>query len=130
ESAWRGLKYLVDNCDFRENVRIEVLNLSKDDLLTDFEDSPEIPKSGLYRTVYSAEFGTFGGSPYGTMVANYEFGPGPQDMQLLSSIASVSAMAHVPFLANTAPKMFGCEGFEELPKLKDLQSIFEGPQYA
>ncbi len=130
ESAWRGLKYLVDNVDFRENVRLEVLNCSKDDLLTDFEDSPEIPKSGLYRTVYSAEFGTFGGSPYGTIVANYEFGPGPQDMQLLSSCASVSAMAHVPFLANTSPKIFGCERFDELPKLKDLQSIFEGPQYA
>jgi type VI secretion system protein ImpC len=33
-------------------------------------------------------------------------------------------------LANTAPKMFGVESFTELPKLKDLQAIFEGPQYA
>ncbi len=130
ESAWRGLKYLIDNCDFRENVRVEVLNCSKEDLLEDFEDSPEIPKSGLYQTVYSAEYGTFGGSPFGLMVANYEFGSGPQDIQLLADISSVSAMSHAPLMANASTKMFGCENWEELTKLKDLESIFEGPQYA
>jgi type VI secretion system protein ImpC len=130
ESAWRGLKYLIDKCDFRENVRVEVLNCSKQDLIDDFEDSPEIPKSGLYRTVYSAEYGTFGGKPVGLMVSNYDFGAGPQDMQLLSNVASVAAMAHAPFMANAGPEFFGEESFENLPKLKDLKSLFEGPQYA
>jgi type VI secretion system protein ImpC len=130
ESAWRGLKYLVDKVNFRENIRVEVLNCSKQDLLDDFEDSPEIPKSGLYRTVYSAEYGTFGGKPFGLMVANYDFGPGPQDTQLLQSVASVAAMSHVPFIGNAGPEFFGEETFESLPKLKDLKSLFEGPQYA
>ncbi len=42
ESAWRGLKFLVDRTDFRQNVKIELLDISKQDLLADFEDSPEI----------------------------------------------------------------------------------------
>src|SRR5260370_31290821 len=75
ESAWRGLKFLVDRTDFRENTKLELLNCSKEDLLADFEDSPEIVKSGLYKTAYTAEYGTFGGKPYGAMVANYDFGP-------------------------------------------------------
>src|SRR5262245_52911590 len=45
EAAWRGLKFVVDRVDFHENIRVEVLNCSKEDLLHDFEDSPEIPKS-------------------------------------------------------------------------------------
>jgi len=49
ESAWRSVKYLVDNTDFRENIKLEILNVSKDDLLEDFEDAPEIVKSGLYK---------------------------------------------------------------------------------
>jgi type VI secretion system protein ImpC len=85
---------------------------------------------GLYQHVYSAEYGTFGGKPFGLMVGNYDFGPGPQDMQLLQNIASISAMSHAPFLSNSSPGMFGCESYQELPKLKDLQSLFEGPQYA
>ena len=68
ESSWRGLKHLVDRTDFRENVRIEILSTRKDELASDFEDSPEITKSGLYRLAYSAEYGTFGGQPYGLMV--------------------------------------------------------------
>ena len=130
ESSWRSLKYLVDNVNFRENVRVEVMNCSKQDLLDDFEDSPEIPKSGLYRTIYSAEYGTFGGKPFGLICANYDFGPGPQDIQLLQSCASVAAMSHAPFIANAGPQFFGEESFESLPKLKDLKSLFEGPQYA
>lgn len=130
ESAWRSLKYLVDNVDFRENNRVELLNCSKEDLLEDFEDTPEIPKSGLYRQVYSNEYGVFGGSPYGMIVADYEFGPGPQDLSLLQSCAAVAAMSHAPFITNAAPSFFGCDSFVDVPKLKDLQSIFEGPQYA
>jgi len=130
EGSWRSLKYLVDNVNFRENVRIEILNCSKQDLMDDFEDSPEIPKSGLYRTVYSAEYGTFGGKPFGLMVADYDFGSGPQDIQLLQNVAAVATMAHAPFVANAGPEFFGEDKFEGLPKLKDLKSLFEGPQYA
>jgi type VI secretion system protein ImpC len=129
ESSWRSLKYLVDRTEFRENIRIEVLNASKDELLEDFEDSPEITKSGHYKTVYTAEYGQFGGQPYGNIIANYEFGPGPQDIKLLRSLASVSAMSHAPFVAAAGPHFFGLDSFQELPNLKDLHSIFEGPQY-
>ena len=83
ESAWRSLKFLVDRTDFRENVKIQVMNVSKEDLLNDFQDSPEITKSGLYKNVYTAEFGQFGGQPFGAIVSNYEFGPGAQDVALL-----------------------------------------------
>jgi len=39
----------VDRTDFRENTKIQLLNVSKADLLNDFEDSPEVVKSGLYK---------------------------------------------------------------------------------
>ncbi len=129
ESSWRSLKFLVDRTDFRENIKVEILNATKDDLLEDFEDSPEIPKSGLYKTFYTAEFGQFGGQPYGNIIANYDFGPGPQDVKLLQYVAAVSAMAHAPFVAAAGPKFFGVDSFQELPNLKDLHAIFEAPQY-
>lgn len=130
ESAWRSLKFLVDKVDFRENIRVEMLNCSKEDLLNDFEDSPEVPKSGLYKIAYSREYGTFGGKPLGLMVGNYEFDAGPQDIALMQKIASVAAMSHAPFISAASPKMFGQESWEALPNMKDLKSHFEGPQYA
>ncbi|HIC86093.1 MAG TPA: type VI secretion system contractile sheath large subunit [Desulfobacterales bacterium] len=129
ESAWKSLKFLVERTDFRENIKIELLNVSKEDLLEDFEDSPEVVKSGLYKIVYTAEYGQFGGQPYAAMIGNYEFGPGAQDVKLLQYIGSVAAMAHAPFIASAGPQFFGLENFQGLPNLKDLKSIFEGPQY-
>ena len=130
ESAWRGLKFAVDRTDFRENIRIELVNCSKEDLLTDFEDAPEITKSGLYKIAYTAEYGTFGGKPYGAIFSNYEVGPGPQDITLLQKTAAVSAMSHAPFFAAAGPQFFGGKDVLGLPNLKDLDSLFEGPQYA
>ncbi len=129
ESAWRSLKFVIDRVDFRENIKVELLNCSKEDLLADFEDAPEVPKSGLYKIVYSAEYGTFGGRPFGAMVANYDFGPGPQDIALLQKCAAVATMSHAPFLAAAGPGFFGLKDYINLPNLKDLKSLFEGPQY-
>jgi type VI secretion system protein ImpC len=130
ESAWRGLKFLVDRTDFRQNIKIEMMSVSKDDLLTDFEDSPEIAKSGLYKHVYTAEYGQFGGQPVGALVCNYAFDPGSQDVKLAQFCAGVGAMAHTPIIAGASPSMFGVDNFEELPNLKDMTAIFEGPKYA
>jgi type VI secretion system protein ImpC len=129
ESAWRSLKFLVDRTDSRENIRLELLNVSKEELLQDFEDSPEVTKSGFYKTVYSSEYGQFGGNPYGNIIANYVFDPGPQDMKLLQYVSNVSAMAHAPFIAAAGPAFFGLDSFDSLANLKDLKFIFEGPRY-
>ena len=130
ESSWRGLKYLVDQTDFRENIKIEMLDCRKDELLEDFEDAPELTKSGLYKHVYSAEYGTFGGEPYGAVIANYDINPGAQDMALMKNVAAVCTMAHAPFLAAAGPQFFGIESYEDLGDLKDLNAILSGPQYA
>src|SRR5215470_1701128 len=99
ESAWRGLKFVIDRTDFRENIKVELLNCSKEDLLADFEDAPEIVKSGLYKIAYTEEYGQFGGKPFGAIFSSYEFGPGPQDISLLQNCAAVAAMSHAPFFA-------------------------------
>lgn len=129
ESAWRSLKFLVDRTNFRENVKIQLLSVGKSKLLDDFQDAADITNSGLYKNLYTAEYGQFGGQPFGAIVANYEFGPGGQDVKLLQFAASVSAMAHAPFIAAAGPQFFGVDAFEKLPNLKDLASVFEGPQF-
>ena len=131
ESSWRSLWYLVDNTEFRQNIRIEVLNASKDDLLEDFQDCKDWQKSGLFKTVYRDQYNTFGGNPYGLMVSNYAFDNRNPEVELLSEISRVAAVAKAPFLGGVSPKMFGKkeESFTGLPKMAEMYEIFEQPQY-
>ncbi|MBT7308770.1 MAG: type VI secretion system contractile sheath large subunit [Gammaproteobacteria bacterium] len=129
ESAWRSLRFLVDRTNFRENIKLELVSVSREDLQEDFEEAPEITQSGLYKHVYTAEYGQFGGQPVAAMIGNYEFGAEPQDVALMQQLASVAAMSHAPFIASAAAQFFGVDSIEQLADLKDIKSIFEGPQY-
>ena len=93
ESLWRGVKSLVDKTDFRQNVKIELLSMSKEDLRQDFEDSPEIVQSGLYKHTYIDEYDTPGGEPIAALISAYEFDASAQDVALLRNISKVSAAA-------------------------------------
>jgi type VI secretion system protein ImpC len=99
-------------------------------LLDDFEDSPEVTQSGLYKHIYSAEYGQFGGQPVGAIIANYFLSPSAPDVRLMQYVSSVACMAHAPFIAAAGPGFFGLESFTGLPDLKDLKDHFEGPQFA
>ena len=129
ESSWRGLKFLVDRTDFRRNCRIEVLQVSKAELLQNFEDSPETVQSGLYQQIYTQEYDQPGGEPVTTMVSNYEFGRDPQDVTLLQNIAKVAAATHCPFIGSVGQKFFGLDSIHKLPNLPDLAAHFDTAEY-
>ncbi|GAA3580600.1 type VI secretion system contractile sheath large subunit [Gibbsiella greigii] len=129
ESLWRGLKHLVDNTDFRQNVKLEVLDLAKEELRQDFEDSPEIIQSGLYRQTYIAEYDTPGGEPIAAVISAYEFDASAQDVALLRNIAKVSAAAHMPFIGAAGAKFFLKEDMEQVAAIKDIGNYFDRAEY-
>jgi type VI secretion system protein ImpC len=129
ESTWRGVKSLIDQTDFRQNVRIELLDISKDDLVMDFEDAPEIAQSGLYQHTYIQEYDTPGGEPIAAAISNFEFDRSPQDIALLRNISKVSAAAHMPFIGAVAPAFFGKQSMEEVAAIKDIGNYFDRAEY-
>lgn len=129
ESTWRGVKSLIDQTDFRQNVRIELLDISKDHLVQDFEDAPEIAQSGLYIHTYTQEYDTPGGEPIAAAISNYEFDRNPPDIALLRNISKVAAAAHMPFIGSVGPAFFGKESMEEVAAIKDIANYFDRAEY-
>lgn len=130
EASWRGLHYLVQNSETGEMMKIAVLNVSKDDLRKDLEKAAEFDQSALFKKIYEAEYGTFGGEPYGVLIGDYEFGRHPQDISLLGKISNVAAAAHAPFIAAAGPQLFNLDNFTQLPAPRDLAKIFMSDDYA
>lgn len=129
ESAWRTLHLLVDRVDHTAGVRIELLNCSREDLEHDLQDAPTLSRSGLW-SVIRRPLDVLGGQPYALVLGGYEFNASTADVVLLDRVAQVMEAARAVFLAAPGPWMFGAKKLSELPSLRDLPSLFEGPNYA
>ncbi|HEY4360167.1 MAG TPA: type VI secretion system contractile sheath large subunit [Bryobacteraceae bacterium] len=130
EGSWRGLKYLLDQSETSDQLKIKVLNVNKKELLKDLQRAPEFDQSALFKKVYEEEFGIFGGAPFAAMIGDYEFGRGPEDMELLERISQTAAAAHAPFLSAASPEFFNMESFTQLDAPRDLAKVFDTTEYA
>lgn len=129
EAAWRSLKFLVDRTDFRKNIKIDIIDVSKDDLAEDFTDAPETIQSGLYKHVYTEEYDTPGGEPYAAMISNYEFTSAPPDVALMSELSRVASSCHCPFIGSASAKFFNKDDVHDLPKIEDLHNYMERSEF-
>jgi type VI secretion system protein ImpC len=116
EAAWSSLEYLVDRAPENAPVHVRVLNLSRAELGRDFEDAIEFDRSALFQLVYEREFGTFGGEPFGLLVADFEFGPSPDDVALLEGLSQVASAAHAVALAGASPDLVGLASWRGLAR--------------
>jgi type VI secretion system protein ImpC len=130
EASWRGLKYMLDQSETSDMLKIKILNCGKRELLRDLQRAPEFDQSALFKKVYEEEFGVFGGAPFGALLGDYEFGKTPEDLELLEKISNVASAAHAPFLSASSPELFNMESFTNLDAPRDLAKIFDTTEYA
>jgi len=130
EGSWRGLRYLLDQSETSDQLKIKVLNVSKRELLRDLQRAPEFDQSALFKKVYEEEFGIFGGAPFASLIGDYEFGKGPEDIELLERIAMTASAAHAPFLSAASPDFFNLESFASLDAPRDMSKVFDTTEYA
>jgi type VI secretion system protein ImpC len=132
ESAWRGLHYLVNNTETDEQLKIRVLNVSKQDLAKTLKrfKGAAWDQSPLFKKLYEEEYGQFGGEPYGCLVGDYHFDHTPPDVEMLGEMAKVAAAAHAPFITGASPSVMQMESWQELANPRDLTKIFTTPEYA
>src|SRR5580704_14268766 len=132
EGAWRGLHYLVNNTETDEMLKIRFMNISKLDLGKTLKryKGTAWDQSPLFKKVYEAEYGQFGGEPFGCLVGDYYFDQTPPDAELLGEMSKVAAAAHTPFIAGASPTVMQMESWQELANPRDLTKIFTTPEYA
>ncbi len=130
ESTWRGVKYLIDQSETNDMLKIKLLNVNKRELLRDLQRAPEFDQSAMFKKVYEEEFGIFGGAPFAGIVGDYEFSRHPEDVELLERVSQVAAAAHAPFLTAASSEMFNLETFTNLDAPRDLSKVFDTTEYA
>lgn len=129
EALWRSVWLLCQSAGQYDNCQIDLLDLGKEALADDFAANRDVRDSLLFDIVYFNEFAQYGGHPYSAIVADYEFGAGAEDIQLLRTLGQIGYTAHVPFIAGVGPDFFGKQDFGELAAGQDLGELLGGPRY-
>lgn len=130
ESTWTGLNYLCRHTSTGANLKIQVFNATKKELIKDFKTAIDFDQSVLFKKVYEEEFGTFGGAPFGTLLGEFDISRQPEDMFFVEQMSHVAAAAHAPFISAASPELFGIDAFDELGKPRDLSKVFDTVEYA
>lgn len=128
--TWEGLAHLVYNTRTSRWLKLKVLNVSKDTLAENLDEEVEFDQNALFKKVYEDEYGQLGGHPFSMLVTDYEFdGRNSGDVNMLKKLAGVAAAAHAPVVAAASPGMFDLKSFTDLNNPRDLEKIFEQPDY-
>jgi len=135
ESAWRGLWYLAVQADGATNVKIRILEASWSDVVKDIGKALDFDQSQLFKKIYSEEYGTPGGEPYGVIIGDYEISHKVSkmhphdDISTLEGLAQIAAAAFAPFIAAASSELFGVDDFSTLGLPLNLQNIFKQQEY-
>jgi type VI secretion system protein ImpD len=136
EASWRGLQFLVETAATMRRVKIRLLDVSWRDLARDFERAIEFDQSQLFGKVYSDEFGSPGGEPFGLLIGDYYLrhqrvaAHPTDDVGTLKAIARVAAASFCPFVTSCAPALFGLDRFADFATDFDLTRSFDGQEFA
>jgi type VI secretion system protein ImpD len=135
EASWRGIEYLAAQAEGTESIKIRVLNLSWGELCKDIERAIEFDQGQMFAKVYSEEFGTPGGEPFGVLIGDYAIqhqrskDHPTDDVAAMHGISGVAAAAFCPFVVGCSPSFLGLDRFEDLARPIDLKAIFRQPEY-
>ena len=130
EGSWLGLEKLIKNSDIGASLKVKAMDVTKEELLEQFESAPAVDRSPIFTQMYQEEYGTAGGEPYGLILGYYEFSQSGEDVDLLRYMAEVAAAGHSPFIAAAPPSMFELNTFETLKDGAPIAPGFDSAAYA
>lgn len=135
EASWRGLWYLAVQMEGVKNAKLKVLDITWGEVARDISKAMEFDQSTLFQKIYSDEYGTPGGEPYGVIIGDYEIRHKPSrhhpydDIATIEGMALICAAAFSPMITSASPELFGLDHFSDLRIPLNLQAIFAQMEY-
>ncbi len=111
ESAWRGLYLLVRKADTDVDLKIYLLDVSKEELVSNLKTVNSLADSDIYRWLIKETIETPGGEPWAVVCGNFSFNVNLDDIAALIRLAKLAETANAPFISHILPEMFGFSSF-------------------
>lgn len=113
EAAWRGLCFLVRRLETDADLKVFILDISKDELVENLKTAENLSDTFLYQKLIRETIETPGGKPFAVIGGNYSFGVNVEDIAALMRLAKLANAADAPFISYVKPQMLGIDSFGE-----------------
>jgi type VI secretion system protein ImpC len=109
EATWRATRYLVEQVDVRENVRISLLSLTAAEWAADLSPSRPVEETALYdHLVRAPALGVpHRPEPLALAVSLHFHGPDPEEIEHLERMGTIAGRGQLLYIANASHRMFG-----------------------
>ena len=113
EAAWRGLFFLVRRAETSPDLKISILDASKDEIAEDLKSAKDLTGTLLYKVTVRDAIETPGGEPWAFVAGDHAFSPVVDDVAALMRIAKICVAAGAPFVAHMRPDVLGVHALHE-----------------
>jgi type VI secretion system protein ImpC len=115
EAAWRGVQRLVTHLETDEDLRLAVMDVSKDELSADVLAVDDLQTTALYDLLVAKTLGTQGSKPWSVLCAAFAFDKTVLDAAVLGRLSKIVHAARAPLVAGAADRVAGCQGIATEP---------------
>jgi type VI secretion system protein ImpD len=148
EARWLGLRRLVESFEpydinglrgevsSESGIMVRIIDLTWREISGDIDASMgDAQQSELFRKVYTEEFDTPGGRPFGLLLCDHEIRlkPAPgyptDDLATLDGLSQIAAAAFAPIVLGAHPTVMGMTSFDDLQRMPDLDALSAGPEF-
>ena len=112
EASWRGLYLLVRRCETNTDLKIYVLDVTKDELAEDLRSVSDLSRSFFHRVMID-ETSTAGAEPWAVVAGDYAFSANKDDIAALMRVGKVCAASDAPFISHIRPEVLGVPSLYE-----------------
>ncbi len=119
ESAWRGLYFLVRRTDTDTDLKIYLLDISKDELADNLKSVSNLSDSIYARWTAGESLETSIGEPWAVVCGNYGFSPNVDDIATLIRISQIGNASNTSFISHIRPDVLGVNSLAENPSSKE-----------
>src|SRR5215471_1390537 len=118
ESAWRALDFLISRLETGTDLKLYLLDLSREEFTADLKTNADFRSTALYKLLVDDAGGDLSWSVVG---GNYTFDLKAEDHSVIESISSIAKAAGTPFIAGVTSDLLGCESLAATPDPDDWQ---------
>jgi type VI secretion system protein ImpC len=117
EAAWRGLFFQVRRTETDTDLKIYILDISKEELGEDLKASRDLSDSYAFRIIVETDRD----EPWALMCGDYAFAPTVDDAAALVRLAKLAAASKAPFVSHMRPDIFGVHSLAEDPDYRNWE---------